>query len=382
MRPVTERFERALQLLDEHRLAECRAELNRITHGMPRVLDAEADHIRARSLIAERSAAAREEAEALLKEWDGLETLEPELGIRMLHLRLYASTLVVDREPRREMLARLRNVLRVRSEYDHSAVDAWFRLDRAAGSYSTPDAGLDLVAKAVDHFKPAPGQTVTRRPIEHYKCLVNLGAKHLTNAQYEEARHTYGRVAEFVDEYVPGTFPRLDYARSGAVLADFRLGLIDAAEAAARQREIIGEVVIDDAFYAVNALAVYLVLAGDIDEALHIFDGLDEQLESRQRPEPSMLYLVRANRCASRYVAGVAGAAAEWAELARLVTQIPYLIRDYLIPRHEMLSEIMQRGEATSPVAFDECLLGSTRFGPLWDQVGRGFRMPEVEWWS
>jgi hypothetical protein len=115
---------------------------------------------------------------------------------------------------------------------------------------------------------------------------------------------------------------------------------------------------------------------------MEIFERLHDQLEGMQRPEASTVYLIAANRCATRYVMGDWQAAhAEWLELADFVVQIPYATRKYHVARHELLEQVMRRTGATSPLEFDECLLGVTRFGPLWDQLGRGFRLPEVEWW-
>ncbi len=167
------------------------------------------------------------------------------------------------------------------------------------------------------------------------------------------------------------------------MLADYRAGAINLEEAVRRQREVVTEHRVSvDPFYAENALAVYHTLAGAELAALDIFDRLTDQLAGMERPEASTQYIVQANRCATRYVGGHHEAAhAQWVQLSELVVQIPYVTRKYYVARHELLEEVMRCGRAASPVEFDKCLLSTSRFGPLWDQLGRGFRLPEIEWW-
>ena len=148
------------------------------------------------------------------------------------------------------------------------------------------------------------------------------------------------------------------------------------------QREIAAlDEVPGDPYYAENALAVYTALAGDAASALEILDSLGRRLRSRRDPEPSMRYLVAANRSCVLYVTGeIEEARAQWGELAGVVNQIPYVIGRFLVKRHALLTRTMAKG---TPI--DQCLIAdgpsSYEFGPLWDQLGRGFRMPEVEWW-
>lgn len=383
MRPVVETFQIALDHLNSYRSRDCHEALHRLPRNLPRRLVAEADYLRAMCLIGTRSDEDRDRAQATLEAWDGYEEKEFELGIRLMHLRLYALTLVVDKAPGRKLEGRIQQVLLDRAEYDPVAEDAMYTLDRCSGSFYEPDACLPRTYEAMLHYGPAPNHSVLRRPVEYYRCLVNYGAKLVTNASYEEALAVYEKLEELVADYASDTFPRLDYPRSAALLAKYRLGIVTAAGGVERQRQIASEHgVAGDPFYNQNALAVYLTLAGDGAQALEIFDQLEAELERRSRPAASMRYLISANRCATRYVTGSEEAAyVEWIELAGVVEEIPYLIRKYLIPRHQLLGDVMELREAAQPVEFDECLVAEDRYGPLWDQLGRGFRMPEVEWW-
>ena len=383
MTDLVETLELALEHLLADRFFACQSTLDGLPRNLPRALVAEVEAIRATCLVATRSEDDRDAALALLDAWAHYETEEPELGIRLMQIRLYALTLETDKNLGRVLESQIRQALMDRGNFDQAAEDAMYTLDRCSGSLHEPEVSLVRIREATRHFGPVIGQTIVRRPIEYYRCLVNLGAKLVTNALYQEAVTTYVQLEALVADYAPGTFPRLDYPRSAGLLAEFRLGMIDVHAATSRQRELAAtDEVLGDPFYVQNALAVYLTLAGEADEALQIFDDLGDELSRRSRPAPSMFYLIQANRCAVQYVAGDMRAALQgWAEISEVVQRIPYLIRRYLILRHELLGEVMERGEALSPREFDECLLGVDLFGRLWDQVGRGFRMPEVEWW-
>ena len=383
MTVAAESFRTAIIYLHSECIETCLSVLNSLPRKLPRSLMAEADYIRAAGLLATRSETDRERALDILGGWSGYEDDESELGMRLMRLRLYGMTLAVDKTQARTLERRIRQLLIQRVEFDESAEDDIYTLDRCSGSVDEPEVSLFRVRDAVQHYGPRAGQTVVRRPIEYYRCLVNFGAKLLTTAAYGRAREIYLQLEEMICDFEPNTFPRLDYPRAGSVLADFRVGAIDTAVAIERQRKICQmDQPSNDPFYAQNALAVYLAIAGTGEESLEIFDSLVDLLNQKSRPAPSMLYLLRANCCAVRYVNGGGDAALfEWQTLDSLVREIPYSIGRYLVLRHQLLAEVMSHGEALSSVEFDECLLGEERFGPLWNQIGRGFRMPEVEWW-
>lgn len=361
----------------------CRATLDRLPHSLPRSLAAEVDYLHATCLANTRSTVDRDAAVALLESWSGYETQEPELGVRLMQLRLFALTLAVDKGPGRALEGQIRQALMSRGDFDETAHDAMYTLDRCAASLHEPETALIRIRKATQHFGLSAERTVLRRPGEYFRCLVNLVAELVANAHYDEACDVNIRLEAFVAEYAPGTFPRLDYAGTNGILANYRAGAIELAEAVQRQRKVVMEHrVMADPFFVENALAVYLTLAGSGVAALGISHGLQEQLAGMQRPEVSAVYLIAANCCATRYVMGDHEAAhAEWMHLSELVVQIPYATRQYHLARHELLEEVMRDRRATSPAEFDECLLGMSRFGRLWDQFGRGFRLPALEWW-
>jgi hypothetical protein len=48
-----------------------------------------------------------------------------------------------------------------------------------------------------------------------------------------------------------------------------------------------------------------------------------------------------------------------------------------------MLGVVIEEQVTMSAQEFDECLIlaGPNEFGRMWNQLGRGFRMPEIHWW-
>ncbi|HEU5106815.1 MAG TPA: hypothetical protein VFU11_13375, partial [Solirubrobacterales bacterium] len=382
---VAEQFHLALDHLNQYRFDECLRTLDGLPHDLPHCLEGEATFLRASCLITTRSEDARAEARTMLESWAGYEEEEPELGIRLMALLLHAYSLQVNKKPGIELESKIRQFLSRRASFDPSADDAAYTLDRSAGALHVPDRALWKNRYAVEHFAPGEGQTVVRRPVEYYRCLVNVGANALINGEYEEAVEAHRKLDALISSYAPGVFPRLDYPLMNALLVEHRMGSVENDEAARRQRAIAQEHRVDgDPFYVDNALAVYLALADSCDDALEVFDLLLGDLDRRQHPEESTLYLIRANRCATRFTQGhLEEARDEWAALAALVERIPYPVCPYMIRRHELLQEVIETGEKLSPTEFDSCLLIEKRpeFGPFWDQLGRGFWLPEIEWW-
>jgi hypothetical protein len=385
---VLKKFLTARRHLDQYRFNECLNCLDGLPRDLPKCLLAEADYVRAMCLMSTRSEEDRGAGRAILQSWAGYEKEEPDLGVRIMQLLLYGLAKLVDKEASRVLEGQLRQVLCDRVSFDLAAKDALYTLDRCAASLYQPDVSIIRKGEAVAYFGPSEGQVLIRRPVEYYRCLVNFCAGLISNARYEEAREVRGTIERLVEEYSPGTFPRPDFPLMNGLLADYRAGAADAPEAVRRQREIVASLkATNDPFYAKNALAVYLTLADEHSSALDIFNGLDDELmRSRSLPEANMVFLIRGNRCATRFLSGdVLTARTEWTALAEIVNQNTYSFRQLLIRRHALLAEVLGADDihGMTPRAFDECLIGEgvSEFGPLWDNFGRGFRMPELEFW-
>ncbi|MEZ5383172.1 MAG: AAA family ATPase [Microthrixaceae bacterium] len=360
------------------------AALERLPRDLPRVLLAEADYVRASCLLATRSEDDRAMGRLTLEAWDGLLAEEPELGSRISRLLVYGLSHLHGKEPGRRLENRLRHELGDRSVSDPSAKDAAYSLDRSSASLYSSDVALVRIEEAVSHFGRPSQDDELRRPLESYRSLVNLVASLISNGRYGLAVEQQAELDLLLDRYPDGTFPRPDFPAMNAVLAEYRAGHIDAAEAVSRhETRVRPRVVASDPFYSDNALAVFLALAGRAEEGFErVTASLELLRRSRRDPEPSMEYLLRANACAIGCATG-SSSASEWRELADLVRRINYTSGPMLIRRHELLTELFDSGKSVTPQDLDVWPIQRSphEFGPLWDNFGRGFRMPEVEFW-
>jgi hypothetical protein len=383
---VVERVTEALRHLKRYRFGECLATLDRLPRRLPKSLAAEAEYVRTMCLMSTRSEQDRAKARLILEGWDGYVEEEPEVGMRLMLLLLYGFFHVSDKERGWALEAQIVRVLSERATFDPAAEDALYTLDRCSSGLHPPDAALVRIREAVGHFGPKDDESVLRRPIEYYRSMVNLVAKLIEHARYEEACDESRRIVQLIDEYEPGVVSRLDFAYANQIQAEYRVGAIDAREAARRQREIVARCDMDhDPYYVENPLAVYLALAGEHAEALEILDRLDAKLSRECRDaEPSMVYLLRGNRCAVRFVSGdLDGAHAEWRALTEVVRARNYVDRDIVVHRHELIGELIEAGELMSASRFDTILIERypDRFGPLWKNFGHGFALPALELW-
>lgn len=383
---VLQRLIRAMNERDCYEFKACIQTLDSLPRDLPKPLRAESDYIRAMCLMSTRSEDDRAIARSTLEAWKGLEEEEPELGVRLMSLLLYGYFHLVDKDPGRSLEGRINQVLLDRVNFDPTAKDALYVLDRSAGGLYPTDIAVIRNREAVDHFAPESEGGLLRRPREYYRCLVNYGANLINNGDYGHAKETYDQVEALIGQYPPAVFPRLDYPRMNHLLASFRLGEVSTKEAAVAQRSIVESLGAEnDSYYSENALAVYLALAGDTSEALAIFDRLERRLfETRSRPEASMVYLLRSNRAVARFSSGdMNEALREWEELSQVAQETTYVGQDSLLTRHEALLNIMNERRPMTATELDLCLLDRDRFGhgPSWRESARAFTMWPIEFW-
>ncbi len=382
---VAECFQVAIDHTKHFRTADCIQTLAALPHDLPWQLIAESEYIQAMALMTTRGEKDRADAQALLDSWSEAVLDEPELGLRLMRLRLFHMAMQVDKAPGVRLEGDIRQILRKRANSDPAAEDMLYTLDRCAGAIHPSERALPMLARAVRHFAPTDDQGILRRPVEYYLCLLNHGSEQIAVGEYREAQATYRTLERLVGSFEPEVFPRLDYPNINALLADYHAGSVTIDDAVRRQRTIVSSYrVPDDPFHIENALGCYLMLANAHTEAIEVFEGLIDHLNTRRDPEPSMVYLIRANYCAARFVCGaVAQARSEWVELGDIVIDIPYTTREAMIRRHELLADVMSTSEPMPALDFDECLLADPprEFKMVWPQYGRVFRMPAIQWW-
>ena len=385
LEPAASDLAAAIGHLNSYDYRSCLSVLDALPRDLPKAVAAEADYIRAMSRMSTRSEEDRDRGRTTLAAWSGLEDEEPELGVRLARLRLYGLTHLADKEPGRELEAEIRQRLIDRVSIDATARDDLYVLDRCAASLYQPDVSVRRNAQAVEYFAPTDNDTTVRKPLEYYRSLVNYGAGLTGNARYREALDTYATVRALVDSYPDGTFPRVDYPLSNELAVKVRLGRITAADALPQQRQIVRDHGVEgDPFYVQNAVAVYMALSGDAQSAVDVLDALIEELRAtRVEPESSTQYLLGANRCCALRSSGARGLAETWDALRPVVEDIRYVIRPYLLRRHDLLAPVFETSDEMSAGDIDGYVQGiaPSEFGPLWQNYNRGFRLPEVEFW-
>ncbi|PFG15501.1 hypothetical protein ATK74_3048 [Propionicimonas paludicola] len=371
--------------LGAYEFEKCLDLVDRVPRGLARSVNAEADCIAAACLMATRSEVNRRSGRELLHSWRGIESEEFDLGFRLMRHLLYGLAMTTDKGEARALERDLRSRLESRVGFDESAGDQLHILDRSAGAVEQPDIALRRTRRAAEYFAPRDEESVIRKPLEYYRCLLNYGANLICNARYDDAITAHERLVALIDDFEPGTFPRVDYAHGNHLLASLRGGRVTPGEAASRQREIIAvHGNREDPFYLHNAFAVYLALSGDLDGALSQFKILRSHLNAtRTSPEPSMVYLLGSNETAVRFLAGEDfDVLRVWDGLGTTLSAIAYTTVSFLERRHLFLRESFTEASLT-PSEFDRYVIDRhpVEFGPLWDNYGRGFRLPEVELW-
>jgi len=382
----------ACNLVDAHHALrrydyeECLAILDGLPHGMPKPLFAEATHMRAACLMSTRSEADRESARRILSGWVDYVSVEPELGTRLMLLSLYGLMHIVDKGPGIALEEEIGRALIDRVSLDVTAKDALHTLDRCSGGLHPVDASLRRITRATNYYAPDNDDGLVRRPMEYYRCLVNLGSSLISNARYAEACQTHDTLFEFVEQYPSGTFSRVDYALMNQLLGEFRADRLEASDAAIRQRQLLAmQAVGNDPYYGTNALAVYLILSGAHGEAIALLEDAEKHLTAnRPEPEPNIIYLLRSNRCLARFVAGEHDAAtAEWDVIGEIISSFVFPSQPIYERRHELLAAALREIGATSAVELDGILVSKSHaeLGPLWEDYAHGFMLPAIEMW-
>ena len=365
----------------------CLAALNTLPLDVPKSLQAEANFVRMSALLATRKESDRREAYELSNEWEAYWNEEADIGVRIALRRLYAQTHLEDKATSQKTERQIIRFLSARLEFDPSARDQIYRIQRSAGSLYLPEVAIGRVSAAADHFAPAEGMSLSSDPLEYYRCLVNLGAQQISGAKYEASEGTYQRLNDLIDDYGPDFFPRTEYARNNMVLGKYRLNHIAANDALEIISSIIESIPTNlDPYYLLNSKAVFATLAGEYDVAAACFDILNGKVHKPDLTtlEPNMVYLIRSNYAGFLHVSGQTEAGRElWASLSPLVEKIPYTPVTYFKTKHTLMQSAFEDVQSGDGVAWDTYLTSACRreVGPCWDNYGRGFRMPEIEFW-
>ncbi|UJB65209.1 AAA family ATPase [Acidovorax sp. YS12] len=312
--------------------------------------------------------------------------IEFEQGLRLQSVLRSALVLERDKGPAYTLDHELREKLSNRLDYDKSAEYSIYVLERSAESLNMPDVALQRVMDAERFHRPEDGCDPLE-PSEYFRCLNNLAALFISTGDYFKAINASEKAIALADRYSGVTFPRKDMVHTLNVMARYRVGVVSASEAEGLQRAVVECFGISsDPYYTKNHLGVYLCLDGRLAEGIEIFKELEKELINIVDPEPNPLYFVCSNLCSAKYLLGAPASEclAKWDNLSQLVDKNPYETKELLRTRHDVLRQVFEKDIRMSPVEWDRYPLENKPREPsaIWPEIGRGFRMPDVQFWS
>ena len=378
-------YETCFRALSEGQLKNALRDLLSLSSAHAEPVLAEIEYLRCELELGLRDSQVRQASVGRLASWDEFHSQEFELGIRLLLLRREFLVLEKNKVPARDLDLKIHRLLSARWGFDPTTEALSKALLRSSESLHMPDIALRHVREAVSYF--APDETgVISNPAEYFKCLNNSVALCISNGLYEEALEEAHKALDVIRSYEMVSFPRTDFLESQKLLAEFRLGRLCPEECVVEQKAIIDKArAEDDPFYTHNYLGVYLSMSGDLDEANKIFDALIERMNGAEHFDFNPRYFVSSNRTVARYLSnGDSSAALEaWDDLSDCVSNIPYETRPLLEERHQIMRSIYLDGKDLSAEEIDVYPIAtiSRPLHPCFAEVGRGFRMPDVQFW-
>ncbi len=352
----------------------------------PSVILAEIEFIRSLIELNLRSNSRRQRLIVRLEGWTEHIDREFEQGLRLQIILRSALVLNRDKSKARAIDEKIVRSLSNRINFDKKAESLIHAIGRSAESLLLPDIAINRVRKAVKYHEPDAGLP-PREPSEYFRCLNNLTALHIANGEYGRAVKEAGKAIELADCFEGMIFPRRDMVHTLDIMARFRMKSINVKSAIKMQTRVIENYgVASDPYYIKNHLAVYYCLNGDLQKGQTLFQRLREQLLEIGDPEPNPLYFVSANMCCAQYLAGenAQNCLCQWQELEVLVDNNPYEIRQMLQKRHKLIENTFKQGLRMSPVEWDVYSIQADHYpsSHCWQEIGRGFRMPDVQFWS
>ncbi|OCJ65502.1 hypothetical protein A6U97_27665 [Agrobacterium tumefaciens] len=352
----------------------------------PTIILAEMEFLRSLSELHSRSNRRRKALIGRLRSWQEHIQHEFEQGLRLMLVLRSALVLEADKSEARDLDAELVRRLSERIYFDKTAEAKIHAIGRSAESLFLPDIAIRRVERAERYHRPSAGSPPAE-PAEYFRCLSNLTALSISNGDYERAAALAQQGIELADRFDGAVFPRRDLIHTMDVMARFRAGKLTASSAIEEQHDIIERYgVRSDRYYPCNHLGVYLCLGDRLDEAKTLFQELRDELLAIGDPEPNPLYFVSANFCSARFLSGEdpGQIQTEWDALTDLVRQNPYETSALLQRRHQIIADFLRQPTSMSPAEWDSLpiVTESRPLHPVWAEIGRGFRMPDVQFWS
>lgn len=231
------------------------------------------------------------EARTVLTSWLPSGEREGELHLRFLMLLQQVRILEEHFEEAREVESRIERKLLERQGYDRDAAVTLQIQNRRAGAMYEPQTAESRISKAVRFFRSGTTDS-SRDQLELFRSLNNLVATHIRTGDFAQAV-ARAEEAEQIALESPDVMRRLDCLASNKVLAQLRLGAIDAAEAVRLQRLVVDSPEgADDKFLHRSNMASFMLLASLDDEAEAELQRLSDEQERGEFAE-TYLYFYR-----------------------------------------------------------------------------------------
>lgn len=355
---------------------------------MPRettVMAAERHYLVALCLMEQQTADGFAEARTVLTSW--LPSVDGEGELRLRFLMLLQQVLILDEdfEQAREVESRIEQELLKRERYDPDAAVTLQIQNRRAGAMNTPSIAESRISEAVRFFRRGTTDS-SRDQLELFRSLNNLVATHIRTGDFAQAV-ARAEEAEQIALESPDVMRRLDCLASNTVLAQLRLGAIDAAEAVRRQRLVVESPEgAGDKFLHRSNMASFMLLSSLDDEAEAELRRLGDELERFEFAE-TYLYFYRAAS-----TVGLAAVRGDTELALRLHRDMATFARTVRWPcaahvrRRQVLLErlIPTIAPDMSREQVDRILLDASpvEIGPGWDYYSRVFPCAELSYWS
>ena len=383
---VLAEFGEAYKLFSMGQDSESKAIIEGLGDAYPKSILAEIEFLRSHIDLNSRNNTLRQTVIDRLDAWKNHLELEAEQGLRLLVLLRFALILQLDKKPARLLDQQITQFLSARMSFDPQAEQSIHKLGRSAEGLFLPDIALKRVERAEQFYRPDKSG-LPKEPAEYFRCLNNLAALKLVNGNLDEALDTTDTALSLAKKFDGMVFPRKDLTQTIQTLVRFRRGDITALHAVELQEKVIAQSGHEyDPFYPANHLSVYRCLSGDLAKAISEFEALKDKLDSLGDPEPNPYYFVVSNLWSARYLAGdnKDNCLQAWQELQLIVDVIPYETRALLKIRHQILEDVIEQSMNLSPNEWDLYPLKLKNYPPhsAWREIGRGFRMPDPQFWS
>lgn len=352
--------------------------------GETTLMAAERNYLAAMCSLELSTAAAFEEAQAILSHWAVVVETEVELRLRFLLLLQQAQVMSELFDDARATERRIESQLLDRVRFDPDAAVMLQIQNRRAVSINGPEVAEPRIAEAVSFFRRGTGDIAKDR-LELYLSLTNLSAIQIQAGKHADA-YAHAQEAERIALDAPDLVRRLDVLASNAVLAGYRSGAIDLAEAIDRQKLLVDSPEGgDDKFLQRCNLAAYLLLASRDMDAAEALDRLGDDLHSENLVETYLVFYWTALTVASAALRGdTEEALTRHRSMDAFVEGLKWPTASYVRRRQRLLAELLPVFTPTgSRVAADRVLLDAhpSEVGVAWGYYGRLVPCCELSFW-